>query len=220
MTSSAPMRVGYSRKAVLRFMRTSIVVTRGAVTIYTGKCSYRAAEANQGQLSEPDEIEADVSSYESYDVWIRYRDELLGDIREGDLCTINDSLVLTITAVEEDASDKVAIQLRAVKQRTATEIMMLTLIRVDPVTGSETVIAAQEAQIVLEGSAPISAGQEITGGSVNYLQGFIIFPNRNANVKAGDRFKHRGRWGEVTGVPTVANDRKEARMRIAGGGFD
>lgn len=215
-------RNGYHRKQVQRFMVDTVEITRGGVVKYSGKCSFKQAEANQGQLSEPDVVEGDISAYDSYDIWIPY--DVDPDILEGDLCTLDPgegaTIDLTITAVELHATNKTAIQLRAVKQRTATELITtMTLIRIDPVTGDEEIIPAQPVRVVLEGATPIGAGAEVTGGTTPYIQGYLIFPDRDADVKAGDRFQYLGRFGEVTGVPTIANDRKEVRMRITGGGF-
>ena len=211
-------RVGYHRREVQRFMHDTLVVTRGGVTKYSGKCSFKQAEASQGQLADPDVTSASTSEYDSYDIWIPY--EADADLLEGDLCTINGEVELTVVAVEAHASTKTAIQLRAVRQRTATELLTdMEFVRIDPETGDETVLGPYPVRVVLEGATPIGAGAQVTGGTTPYIQGYLIFPDRNTDIKAGDRFKYNGRWGEVTGIPTIANDRLEAKMRIPGGGF-
>ena len=214
----------WARKRVLSWMGSTIVITRlEGEEVYNGICNFKSAEANQGQLSEPDPVEADTGSYQSYDIWIPYG---AATILEGDFATITDGATLinvVVTSVESTATHKVAIQLRAVRQRTSSELMQMKFYRYnfeEDGDGEPEEVGEYEVQVVLAGAKAVNAGTQVQGGSQAYLQGTLIFSDKAALVAGGDTFQYLGRWGEITGIAARAADRLEVQMRIPGGGFD
>jgi hypothetical protein len=137
---------------------------------------------------------------------------------EGDELTSYDqlsgaSIVLVISAVEDVRSDQVNVEVEAIKQRTGVPREYIVLARLEE-DGDEIVLPPQLVQIVLDSPTPLGASPEVSGGVASYVPGTLIFPDRDADVQGGDRFKYMGSLGQVTGVPVVASDRKEARMRL------
>jgi hypothetical protein len=220
------IRTAFARKRVNRFLeeesRTcTITHPLTSAVVYTGVCRLEKAEADQGQITEPDPAEAGVSEYDTWKVYLPFP-EGAGVQSEGDVVVSADPITgrtdtLVITTIETNKSTQTEIQLEAVKQRSSSELINIVLIRIDPNTGAETALSAQPVRVVLDGPVPIGASPAVPGGDTDYILGTMIFPDRNANVLAGDRFRYLGRFGEITGIPTIAPDRKEARIRIAGG---
>lgn len=213
-------RRAYARRKAATHMDLPCTISHGASVVWTGYCFYAETEASSGQLSEPDPIEADISAYESYNIWLR-KGPLLSVIRTGDIVAILDpagTQTLTISAIQGEGSAGVASQLRGVRQQTSTPYEAIAFVRIDPDTGEETELGPYDVQVVLESGIPTNMGQAVLGGSTPYLLGYLIFADRSTDVKAGDRFSYNGKWGEVTGVPAIANDRLEVRMRLAAAG--
>lgn len=213
-------RRGYARRKAATHMDLACTILHGTTEVWTGYCFYAETEAAAGQLSEPDPIEADISAYESYNIWLRHGPGL-SVLRTGDLVEIVDpagTVTLTITAIQAAGSVGIAIQLRGVKQQTSTPYEAIQFVRIDPDSGDETIIDTYDVQVVLESGIPTNMGQAVQGGSTPYLLGYLVFADTTVDVMAGDRFAYNGKWGEVSGIPARANDRLEVRMRLAAAG--
>lgn len=220
-------RLDFARARIERIMSEDgkTCTIRNPVTdtiVYRGICRTEATPANEGQIAEPDPVEAGSSEYTAWKIFLPYpqgaNKVLPGFIFFSVDDTTGAELELIITATEENRSMQTEVQLEGVIQRSSSEQLWLTLIRIHPVTGEETPLAPQLVRLSLDGPVPIGASPEATGGTTEHIYGTMIFEDReSANVMGGDRFRYLGRFGEVTGVPTVAPDRLEARVRIAGG---
>jgi hypothetical protein len=219
-------RITYARARIKRIMREdgktcTITNPLTSIVVYSGMCRTEAAPANEGQIAEPDPTEAGVSEYTAWKIFLPYP-EGANKVHPGYIFHSTDDetgaeLELVITATEENRSMQTEVQLEGVIQRSSEEISIV-LIRINPTTGVETPLSPQTVRIALDGPVPIGASPEATGGTTEHIYGTMIFEDEDAaNVMAGDRFVYKGRYGEVTGIPTEAPDRLEARIRIAGG---
>jgi hypothetical protein len=220
-------RLDFARARIQRIMsedgKTCVITDPVTDTVvYRGICRTEATPANEGQIAEPDPVEAGSSEYTAWKIFLPYPEGANKVIPGHVFYSVDDitgaDLELTITATEENRSMQTEVQLEGVIQRSSSEQLWITLIRVDWETGEEDPLAPQLVRLALDGPVPIGASPEATGGTTEHIYGTMIFEDKDsANVMAGDRFKYLGRFGEVTGVPTVAPDRLEARIRIAGG---
>jgi hypothetical protein len=220
-------RIGFARARVVRIMQEdgkTCTITRphNGLVVYSGICRVEATPANEGQIAEPDPVEAGVSEYTAWKIFLPYpagsNKVLPGDVfRSSDPLT-GAELELIITATEDNRSMQVEVQLEGVIQRSSSEQIFITLIRTDEDTGNETTLAPQLVRMTLDGPVPIGASPEETGGQTEYIYGTMLFEEEDsADVLAGDRFQYQGRFGVITGIPVVGPDRLEARFRIAGG---
>jgi hypothetical protein len=220
-------RLDFARARIERIMgedgKTCIITNPVTDTVvYQGSCRTEATPANEGQIAEPDPVEAGSSEYTAWKIFLPYpqgaNKAFPGFIFFSTDDITGADLELVITATEENRSMQTEVQLEGVVQRSSSAQIWITLIRVDWQSGVETSLAPQLVRISLDGPVPIGSSPEATGGTTEHIYGTMIFEDKDsANVMAGDRFKYLGRFGEVTGVPTVAPDRLEARIRIAGG---
>lgn len=205
-----------ARQSVLRFMTSTCVITRGMTTIYSGKCTYKSAEANQGQAAHEDAVEANAKALHTYDIWIPWGSP---EIMESDFAVLDGTVTLTIIALEAEATHKTAIQLRGAKHRLTTLPFATTFIRISATDGTETSHGPYTGQLILESATPTGQGEVISGGVQYYLTGSVMLSDLTANVLAGDRFKYDNRFGEVLGLPAISNDRLQLKVRLPGGGY-
>lgn len=220
-------RTTFAQARVKRMLKEdgkTCTITRpySGVVVYSGICRTEAAPANEGQIAEPDPVEAGVSEYTAWKIFLPYP-EGSNKVIPGDHFISVDrqtgaELQLVISAVEDNRSMQVEVQLEGVVQRSSSELIWMVLIRSNEETGEETPLEPQLVRVALDGPVPIGASPEVTGGRTEYIHGTMIFEDlETINVMAGDRFKYQGRFGNVEGIPVRAPDRLEARIRIAGG---